>query len=407
MTHSARATTALRALQEDDPAIAALSLWCAHRDGPEGVAQTLADTIVYGPGFDSLAPHEQAGLAAHHVLHVALRHPGRMGAMAERLGAGFDAWLFNIVADALVNEAVLLAGHALPRPALRLTDLLSEALGQIVPPHQALAEWDVERLYLRLMQGGTGGEAAARARALAARQGQDKDLSPGGEGAEAARADDPEWRQHLARAIEAGRMAGRGFGTIGHRMADAAPAPTPWEVVLRGLLARAVLARPAPTHRRPARDWIAQEAAARDMGGPAPAFRPGQARAQAVPRVVLALDTSSSVDDMRMGLLMAEIAGIARRVMAEIWLIPFDEAPEAPRRLDPADWREGLVMRRGGGTDYAPVLAAAAALRPAAIVVLTDLEGEAGDPPRGIPVIWAATGTAPDPAFGLVLRIDR
>ena len=55
MTHSARATTALRALQEDDPAIAALSLWCAHRDAAEGVAQTAADTILYGPGFAALA----------------------------------------------------------------------------------------------------------------------------------------------------------------------------------------------------------------------------------------------------------------------------------------------------------------------------------------------------------------
>jgi len=408
MTHSARASAALRALQEDDPAIAALSLWCAHRDSATGLAETQGDTIRYGPAFDRLAPHEQAGLAAHHVLHVALRHPARMAEMALRFGPGFDARLFGIAADAVVNEAVLLAGHALPRPALVLTGLLSQALGILQSPREALAEWDVERLYLRLIQGGSGGEAATRARAEAATRAPDQDLHPEPDpAAEPARATKAEWRQHLARAIDAGRLAGRGFGAIGHRMADAAPAPTPWEVLLRGLLARTLLPRAGLTHRRPARDWIAEEAEARATSAPTPAFRPGRARATPAPRIALALDTSSSVDDARLAMLWAEIAAIARRVAAEIWLIPFDEAPEAPRRLDPAERLEGIAMRRGGGTDFGPALAAALALRPSVIVVLTDLEADAPDAPRGVPVIWAATGEAPDPPFGHVLRIDR
>ena len=148
--HSTRAATALQALTEIDPAMAALSLWCAHRDGDCALAETTADTITYGPAYARLPLHEQIGLASHHILHAALRHSARMGDMRDRLGERFDATLWTIATDAIVNEALLLADYALPRPALRLTVLLAEAIGQTVPPRQALAEWDAERLYLRL-----------------------------------------------------------------------------------------------------------------------------------------------------------------------------------------------------------------------------------------------------------------
>ena len=125
--HSKRAARALQSLTESDPAIAALSLWCRHRDG-ESTA-TSGDLITYGPDFEDLLPHEQSGLAAHHVLHVALRHPARMADLQTRLGQGFDESLYNLVADAIVNEALLAADHALPRPAVRLTELLQRSLG--------------------------------------------------------------------------------------------------------------------------------------------------------------------------------------------------------------------------------------------------------------------------------------
>ncbi|MFN4130793.1 MAG: DUF2201 family putative metallopeptidase, partial [Paracoccaceae bacterium] len=154
--HSARARPALVRLASDDPALGALALWCAHRDSRDGPsARTDGTTIFYGPGFAALAPHEQVGLAAHHILHVALRHGPRMGAMAVRLGQGFDEALYGIAADALINDTLLAAQYALPRPALTLRDLLEQALGLPYGP-DALAEWDVDRLYLRLMDPGDG-----------------------------------------------------------------------------------------------------------------------------------------------------------------------------------------------------------------------------------------------------------
>lgn len=407
MTHSTRATPALRALIEADPALAALSLWCAHRDH-DGPTETRGTEIRYGPGFATQPLHEQIGLAGHHILHVALQHSARMAAMAARFPDGFAADLWQIAADAIVNEALLQAGHALPRPALRLTGLLAASFGTSPPAAEALAEWDVERLYLRL-QAGTGGEGG-RARSHAQAQGHGADLLP--EAADGATDEtEADWRAHLARAMAAGAAAGQGIGRLGHRLADWPRPRVPWELVLRRLLARATLPVPAPSHRRPARSWLAAEAEARRTGGPGPVFQPGLLRHRDGPRIVLALDCSTSIDPPRLSLLMAEVTGIARRMAGELHLLTFDEQVHHRLRLDPHRWPAELAaldLPQGGGTDFGPVIAAARALRPSVLVLLTDLDGPTGPDPR-LPVIWAVPDAAAPPSapFGHVLTLAQ
>ncbi len=407
--HSTRARAALQALAERDPAIGALSLWCAHRDVEDGpAAATQGTTIRYGPGFDALPRHEQEGLAAHHILHAALRHSARMEAMAARQPDRFDAETWNMAADAIVNEALMLAGYALPRPAVGLVELLVGLAGESLPPEQALAEWDADRLYIRLMQGPEAQERAGEhARTRAFRPDLSPEAAPEDSGQSAA-----DWRQHLARAMQAGRMAGRGIGRFGHRIADLPVPETPWEVVLRRIVTRAVTDAPQTSPTRPARRWIAAEAEAQKHATPAPAFEPGQRRARDIPRIVVGLDTSSSIDAGRMAQFMGEVAGIARRTGAEVHVIPFDEAAEPPLRLDVGRWQgqlAGLVTRRGGGTDFRPALAAAMGLAPSVIVMLTDLEGPMGPAPRGVPVLWAVpdAGVVPEVAFGQVVSLAR
>ena len=411
--HSRRAGPALRALMDTDPAMAALSLWCDHRDGDTLFAQTTGTMITYGSGFDALPRHEQAGVAAHHILHVALRHSARMAGMGARFGDGFQADLYAIAADAVVNEALVQSAYALPRPALTLTGLLADLDGTAPPAAEALAQWDVDRLYIRLTQQNVGADRAAdSARAHVRMRVFEPDLDPTAQTSEPAEgADEALWRQHLSRALEAGRLAGRGIGMLGHRWADILPAETPWEVVLRGLVTRSLSEAAQPTYRRPARRWVAMEAEARRSSGPSPAFEPGVLRRIEVPRVVVCLDASSSIDEARLGLVMGEVAGIVRRLAAEFWVIPFDESPREAVRIDPGRWRsslQGLDLPRGGGTDFGPVIAAAVHLRPSVIVILTDLEGPLGPPPRSVPVIWAVpSGSPPAPTFGRVVSLAR
>lgn len=426
--HSERARPALVRLATDDPALGALALWCAHRDMADGpVARTEGITIWYGPGFDRLAPHEQVGLAAHHILHVALRHGPRMGAMAQRLGGAFDEALYGLAADALINEALLAARYALPRPAITLREILEQALSVPFGP-DALADWDVDRLYARLTDPGDGrrsgkgpsgkdGQSATlspsdKAHRLAAQVGFAPDLARGTPDDESPEGADQaaQWRQHLSRALEAGRIAGRGIGQIGHRIADVPQSRTPWEHVLRRLLNRALLGGTSHTYRRPARDWIAAESLARGAGGPVPAFRPGTRRSVDVPRVVLAVDGSGSVEGTLLHRFLTEVTGVARRVRADILLMAFDDDVRWQVRLDPIRWAQQLATLdwpRGGGTDFAPPLQKAQEMGASVAVMLTDLDGPFGTAPRGLPVIWAVRDVTATPPFGQVLSLAR
>lgn len=405
--HSAAASHALQALAEADPALAALSLWCQHKDGAQ--TTTTRDVITYGTDFAALPLHEQIGVAAHHILHVALRHPARLDALQIRLGTGFDPALYNLVADAVVNETLLLADYALPRPAVLLTTLVKETLNQDLSPIEALADWDVDRLYFALA---TQASEAGSQNDGTSRYAKDHSFAPdlepsAGKGGQ----DDVEqaarWRQHMTRAMDAGRQAGRGIGRFGHRIADIPQPTTPWELVLRRLLLQAIMVYPQPSHLRPARRWIATAAHAAQTNAPTPGFEAGQRPTTAIPRIAVALDASGSIDDARLALFWGEITGIARRMRAEIQLMVFDDDIRHHAKVDPAQHTIPVPdLPRGGGTDFVPVIQAAMRMKASALVVLTDLDGETGPAPRGLPVIWAVPdGIVTKAAFGRVISL--
>jgi predicted metal-dependent peptidase len=68
------------------------------------------------------------------------------------------------------------------------------------------------------------------------------------------------------------------------------------------------------------------------------------------------------------------------------------------------DWRDAgselsALQYTGGGTDFRPLIEAAAEYEPDALVYLTDLYDETGDEPD-FPVIWATHGAAGRAAWG-------
>jgi len=398
--HSSRAARALAHLAEVDPALAVLGLWCRHRDGH--VTATRGDTITYGAAFATLGLPEQVGLAAHHILHVALRHSARQAALAERLGDAFQADLFTLAADGIINETLLLAGHALPRPAITLTDLLAQAGLPAESPIAALSDWDADRLSMALH---ADPDRARRLSDWARSKGFQTDLSAGDpqEGPAQSTAD---WRNHMLRALEAGRKAGTGIGRLGAILADLAPASVPWELHLRRLLARALTDHPRPSHRRPSSRWIAALAEAERSGRPAPAFQPGRQRQDMRPRIAIGLDTSSSIPPQTLRLFAAEAEAIARRTGAETHLLAFDETVSTTLRLDPNGW-SGLrdtALRTGGGTDFTDLFARIAPLAPALAVILTDLDAPLPAKP-GFPILWAVTEAVDPPPYGRLLRL--
>lgn len=404
--HSVRAARALAHLPEIDPAAAALALWCRHRDGGEPT-HTQAETIFYGPEFDTLPLPEAVGLAAHHVLHVALRHSARLEQMRLRQGDAFDGELWTAAADGLINDLLLEGGHALPRPALRASEMVAHAFAKTLAPAETLRNWDCDRLYVELRRSGSGssGDPASRATAYARAKDHSQDVMPQ-TGSSADETLNQDWDGRLRRALEAGRLAGTGIGTIGQSLAELAPARVPWEVHLRRLISRALLNQREPSSARPSRRWIAREADAVRAGQAQPGFEAGRINRRDQHRIVIALDTSGSISQDTLRLFASEAVGIARRLQAELHFIAFDtEVHEtvSPLRRDLRRTLSETTFRQGGGTDFVPALAYAASLAPSATVVLTDLEGPTGDAPHH-PVFWLCENPPEQPPrFGTVI----
>ncbi|MEM9736880.1 MAG: VWA-like domain-containing protein, partial [Pseudomonadota bacterium] len=384
--HSHRAAFALQKLAEDDPALGALALWCKHRDGEgaEGAAAwTAGETIHYGPAFTALAPHEQVGLAAHHVLHVAFRHGARSNGLRLRFGERYQGDVYNIAADAIVNETLTRAGYALPRPAVTLAALVAKLRLAEPAREKALATLDADALYvlLALDRGGSAGgqsgteedkSRAERVLAAAEQLGFAPDLEddPSEAPEQLGTADDAEWSQRLAFALEQGRRAGRCLGALGLRLQDLPQVTTPWEVVLRRLMTKALTQDRAPDYRRPARRWLALEGSARQRGTDQPAFLPATRQDRELPRIVIGLDTSGSVDTLRLKNFAAQVTAIARRARAELHLLVFDLTVRSHTLLTGPNIAERIAkiaFARDGGTSFVDVIDEAAALDPSII----------------------------------------
>ncbi len=402
MRHSARVQLALARLPEVDPAIAALSLWCSYRDGT-GATATEGETIHVGPEFPLLPISEQTGLIAHHVLHVALRHSARRSAAGERYGTGFQAEQYDLACDALVNEALLQGGHALPRPAVRAAEIVA-LLPQDQRPDNVLGDWDSDKLYVAMIEHakGPGDGTDNSIHHYAKTQGFDPDLKD----TDPDKTEAAVWAGRIEQAMSAGRSAGSGIGAIMAHFGDLPKSVVPWEIKLRRLLVKALAQHPRPSHRLPARTWLARDTLARQQGGPQPVFEPGIAREGRRPRLVIGLDTSSSVTAGMIDMFAAEALSIIRRSGAEAHLLGFDTDVHSRHRLDHAQTLTSLALRRGGGTDFDPMLTEAQALAPSIIVVLTDLDAPTRSPVAA-PVLWAVpTPPSIAPGFGEVLVME-
>jgi predicted metal-dependent peptidase len=435
--HSPRATLALQKLAELDPAFASLSLWCKHRnakpvealavsENADGTlvasrvtyelapAYTDGSTIYYGSDFETFTLDEQVGLCAHELMHVAFRHVSRGKKLRDRLGADYDSYVMNIAADAIINDTLILAGRKLPRTCVRIAELFKLALGESILPEDAIARYDAERLYMRLMNeselGRKGPTAMERARQYGASKGFHDDMDQRGPSTPEDAEEDNNWRQRLSRALQEGAMAGRGVGRMGHRIADIPRSRTPWELILRRLVAKAVSQAPRPSMDRPTRRWLAQDDEAQRFGKPTPAYETGMVKLNAQPRIVIGVDVSGSVSDKVLERFAGEIAAISNRAGSEIHVLVFDTTVRSQAILKGVDIKgeiKKIAFARGGSTSFVDVIDRAREIAPSIIVVLTDLRGAFGEPPGRIPVVWATPDdTPPEVPFGRVIQMN-
>jgi predicted metal-dependent peptidase len=398
------------------PSTGGLALWVHHQDVPGDQSglplSTDGATVSYGPEFEALPVAAQAGLVAHEVLHVALRHAQRYLEL-QRLVGDVDLQLFTLCADAIVNSALgHLAWLELPPRSVSLDQLLAKALGVEQTVEAALLEWDVERLYRAIDDrkpsekragGGSGasptrapkegggrgapredGPRAARARALGAKV--HLDLRPGAE-LEAAPESEAEQAREWSERVVRGHAGDGAHSMLRALLADVPRTRTPWEQALRTLLAHALSPTPGVSWSRPSRSYLANQGRA----GPhrRRPWEPGMSASRVVPRLVVVVDTSGSIDDALLRRFAREVEAIARRQEAALVLVLGDDRVQRVEQFEPgrADLAT-IQLTGGGGTDFTPLLEEADRHRPDIAVVLTDLDGPARFRPRW-PVVWA------------------
>ena len=212
--------------------------------------------------------------------------------------------------------------------------------------------------------------------------------------------------KRVEQALQIGNRAGSGIGVALARFGDLPVAKVPWEIRLRRLLAKALSHHPVPSHKRPSRSWLAQDAFSRQRGENGPGFEPAILRKVERASLVVALDTSSSIDDATLDLFASEAISIIRRTGHETYLLGFDTEVHSHQRLNGLGDLNRVNLSRDGGTDFLPMLKEAEALAPSAIVVLTDLD--APTPNRSeIDIIWAVPAAPKSlPNCGTVLVMD-
>jgi predicted metal-dependent peptidase len=428
-----RGTRAIQLMVEYAPSTGGLALWVDHQDLPPSIdaaaVRTDGHTVFYGRAFEDLQVRQQAGLVAHEVLHIALRHAARFLDL-QQLRGDIDLQLFNICADAIVNTALAHLGWLeLPAQSVYLDDLLARVLDVHRGPEAALLHWDVEQLYTaiddrgpppdngrnrsaqsaRTSSSGKNGEAKSPGSGDAASSGGQSRPQPRPDGQRAAKLralgagtiadlvpreahpDTPEaqaeqcrtWSERLLR----GHVNDGAFSMLRTLLADLPHSRTPWEHILRSQLARALAPKPSLSWSRPTRSYMANQGicgASHRMP-----WEPGVSSNKNVPCLAVIVDVSGSIQAELMQRFAHEIEAISRRQESAVILIIGDDRVRHVETFSPgrADLRR-IEFEGGGDTDFGPLLEHAASYRPDIAVVLTDLDGPAAFRPR-FPVIWA------------------
>ncbi len=188
------------------------------------------------------------------------------------------------------------------------------------------------------------------------------------------------WRQRMAGAAQQAMQAGKMGGALARMIDHLLQPQLPWRMLLAKYMN--VTARDDYNYSRPSR---------REGNAIFPSLRSHEVS------VVVALDTSGSVDDEEMRQFLSEVNAIKGQVRAKITLMACDSemAEGGPWHYEP--WDEFQLPREfkgGGGTDFRPVFEAVArsVMPPDLLIYFTDAQGDFPEREPSFPVVWLVKG---------------
>jgi predicted metal-dependent peptidase len=365
--------------------------------------QTDGVSVRYNPAFVAgLSRGVLRTCIAHETMHCATLHHTRR--------EGRDPRRWNIACDHAINPLLAEAGFDLPDGAL--TD-------------PAYAGMSAEDIYDRLPAdddadgddgtgrddpdgndpgnddpGGLGGVSDPPPGGGAGDAGQSGPPDPSGQpgarviapsSADLARQEE-EWAIATAQAEATAKAMGVGAGDAARAIREQVAPKLDWRAVLRRYLSAAAKSDYAwtPPNRRHIARGLYLPSLRSDTLGP----------------VVVAVDTSGSIDDATLAGFSAEIAAILDEAAPEaVHVVYCDAAVKATERFEPGD-PVHLTPQGGGGTAFRPVFdwVAQADIQPVCVVYLTDLDGEDFGAAPDYPVLWVSTFRTRAP-FGEVIPL--
>lgn len=388
-------SAARRSLVLDHPFFGVLSLKLELvEDRSTKTFRTDGRRLRFNPGYaSSLDRHELVGVVAHEVLHCANGHAWRRGPR--------DLKLWNQAADYAINPIVMDAGMVLPAGALDGA------------PYRGMS---AEEIYERLMQQ-QGNQQQERENP--SQDGDDQKDQPGQDG-------DTQNDDSQGDGQEIGGQGTLPNGSECGEVVDCEEGQTP-EIQADWLASVLNAARQAESMgrlpagmerlveeiRNPPQDWrsilrrFVQMNAASDYSWRQPNSRYTYAglympalRAESMPPLVIAVDTSGSIDDLTTSQFAREINAIVEEVQPERVHVVYCDAEI--HGVDVFERGETItVSPKGyGGTDFRPVFewVESEGINPSCLLYLTDMMGDFPDYAPDYPVLWGDTcGACPAP----------
>jgi len=357
---------------------------------------TDAHTFYYNPAFiEQLSLDETQFMLAHEALHCALSHFDRRHHRSKL------HW--DMACDYAINPLLIGDGLKAPPGSLYLPQFEGMTAEEIYP---CLDEKDDEKpldnhLYDRENAKGPGSGKSERDMSPKNQQqpteneGDENRQQQSGSGSAADRPpplspDEAEtlniqWQQRLAGAAQQAMQVGKLDGAMA-RMVDHLLQPQlPWRLLVARYMT--AIARDDFSYTRPSR---------REGEFILPSLRSSRLE------LVVALDTSGSIQDAEMGEFLAEINALKGQMRAKVTLLACDSAiaEDAPWIYEA--WEEFELPTRitgGGGTSFEPVFewVAEQGLRPDLLVYFTDAEGAFPKHEPAYPVIWLVKGKRKPP----------
>lgn len=356
-------------------------------DGVETMATDGVDLRINPQFVKDCSDQEILGVFVHEALHVALGHPWRKG---DR-----DHQKANIAMDYAVNWII----HELIQSGTRN---LALPKGALLDPQYAGMSW--EEIYAKLTDppppppGKQPGGQGKQPGGCGPGEVLDGATPPDPKTGKAKSKDDmiADWKNKLAQAAQAARMQGNLPAGL-ERLVESIIAPkVPWRTVLRRFLTEIV--RNDYDWMKPDRRFLPDDIYLPDIGDE-----------EAAGEIVVAFDTSGSIDGPLLDAFMAELRAIHSDLRPiKTHLVACDAAVHNTAEFGPDDT---IIFspQGGGGTDFRPVFdwVEKQRINCKALVYLTDLYGSHRDTPPGYPVLWATWSDCTDVPWGQVVEVKE